>query len=1261
MGAAYSQSLSATGGTGGYTWSVSTGSLPAGLSLSSAGAISGTPTAPGTASFTVQVTDSANTSTTKPLSIAVAPAALSITTSSLPGGTVGASYSQSLSATGGTGGYTWSVSTGSLPAGLSLATTGAITGTPTASGTASFTVQATDSANTSTTKPLSIAIAPAALSITTSSLPGGTVGASYSQGLSATGGTGGYGWSIASGSLPSGLSLSDTGIVSGTPTDPGTTSFTVQLSDSANTSTTKPLSIAVAPAALNITTSSLPGGAVGTPYTQGLSATGGIGGYTWSTISGSLPAGLSLSASGSISGTPTAPGTASFTVQVTDGANASATKPLSITVNPPGLSITAAAPPPGTVGVAYQQTLSATGGTGPYTWSVTAGSLPPGLSLASNGAIGGTPTAAGTSSFTAQVTDSANATATQALSIAINPPPLTVATGSLPGATVGAGYQQALSATGGTGGFSWSTVSGALPAGLSLGSDGTIGGTPTATGASAFTVQVKDSSSAAASKALSITVSPALPPLQITTTSLLIATLGSAYSQSLTASGGTGAYTWSVTSGSLPGGLSLSASGKISGTPAQPGTSNFTVAVTDGITTSTRPLTLTVSAPFSISTSPLPAGTVGITYRTTLAANGAPPYTWTLASGQLPDGLTLNTLTGVILGTPTRAGTFAFKVQATDSTLATASADLTITIRTPLAITTASILSTGSAGAAYVQAFTAGGGSTPYSWSATGTLPAGLNFSATGRLTGTPTQVGSFPITVQVTDATSAKASAEYVVQIVSGLAIATPPVLPAATSGVPYSFTLQPAGGTPPYQWIVTSGSIPSGLTFTSAGLIGGTPTSSGTFNFSVSLTDGNSNTAQKAFTLTVAGPLSIASTTLPPGFTGAPYSQTLSASGGTQPYSWSVSAGSLPPGLILEAPTGLLTGTPTAAGNFQFTVSLTDANSISTQKQFALSIAAGLSITTPAQLPSATAGSAYRVDLAASGGNAPYSFSLVQGNLPAGLSLNGAAGTIEGTPTVAGTFNFLVQAADASNLTATRALTLTVGVPDLPAISITGVPGTLQPLQQPLVDVVLARPYPVPVTGTLNLAFTPSGSNPADDPAVQFSTGGRSATFTIPANTTHATFGAPSFGIQGGSSMGSIAVSVVSLSAAGISLPVPGGVAQTASVPAGPPVIRSLTLTRTSGGIQLDLVGLSPTRELNAARVTFQPASGTTIQNQDVLVPVADVAKAWFQDAQSAPFGSQFTLTLPFTFQGSVSISSVSVILVNGSGQSQAMSVNY
>ena len=107
------------------------------------------------------------------------------------------------------------------------------------------------------------------------------------------------------------------------------------MTDSANTSTTKPLSIVIAPQALNITTLSLPGGVVGVSYSQGLSAIGGIGGYTWSTLSGFLPAGLSLSAAGTIGGTPSAPGTSNFTVQVTDSANASASKLLSITETHP--------------------------------------------------------------------------------------------------------------------------------------------------------------------------------------------------------------------------------------------------------------------------------------------------------------------------------------------------------------------------------------------------------------------------------------------------------------------------------------------------------------------------------------------------------------------------------------------------------------------------------------------------------------------------------------------------------------------------------------------------------------------------------------------------------------------------------------------------------------------------------------------------------------------------------------------------------------
>ena len=160
-----------------------------------------------------------------------------IITTSPPNGVVGAAYSQTLSVAGGTTPYTWTLTSGTLPAGLTLNTsTGVISGTPTTAGTVSFTVQVTDASNQTDSKLLSVVIASAAnpLSITTAALPNGTVGTAYNQALTATGGTPPYGWSwtaAAGSSLPPGLNLSSTGTISGTPTMAGTFNLTVQVQD----------------------------------------------------------------------------------------------------------------------------------------------------------------------------------------------------------------------------------------------------------------------------------------------------------------------------------------------------------------------------------------------------------------------------------------------------------------------------------------------------------------------------------------------------------------------------------------------------------------------------------------------------------------------------------------------------------------------------------------------------------------------------------------------------------------------------------------------------------------------------------------------------------------------------------------------------------------------------------------------------------------------------------------------------------------------
>ena len=344
------------------------------------------------------------------------------------------------------------------------------------------------------------------------------------------------------------------------------------------------------------------------------------------------------------------------------------------------LNITSTAADDGVVGVAYNNAVTATGGQGSKSFSITGGALPDGLSMSASGVISGTPAGpVGTSSFTVQVSDSANtpATDTQALSIDIVLP-LDIDSVSLPDTAVGENYAGSVVAAEGTPPYAFSVVEGELPAGLSIGADGAVTGTvsPSAT-TETFTIEVSDSSSP---QLTFLYTDKVLVTLEITTAALADATGGVEYADSIGVRGGLPPYAFELIAGALPDGLEGPdpADGIISGTPEPACTASdatLTVQVTDG----DAPAQSDTRAGIDLAVNPATLDITAYDQRV-VASGGVPPYSFAITSGSLPSQLSLNANTGRITGTPDTLETRAFSVRVTDSCPDSVTQALSITV-----------------------------------------------------------------------------------------------------------------------------------------------------------------------------------------------------------------------------------------------------------------------------------------------------------------------------------------------------------------------------------------------------------------------------------------------------------------------------------------------------------------------------------------------------------------------------------------------------
>ncbi|HEY2090521.1 MAG TPA: putative Ig domain-containing protein [Thermoanaerobaculia bacterium] len=1041
---AFSQTFTQAGAIGGATFTTAS-ALPAGLSLSTGGVLSGTPTQSGSFPIVVTVTDGNGcTGTGSTYTLVIGCQVITVNAPATNTGTVNAAFSQQFTASNTIGTVTFTTSS-PLPGGITLASDGTISGTPIQTGSFPIVVTATDangcSGNSAT---YTLTIGCQVIGVTNPATTTGTASAVFSQTFTAGNTIGSVTFTTAS-ALPTGLTLSTGGVLSGTPTQTGSFPIVVTATDANGCSGSgATYTLVIGCQTITVTNPANNVGTVSSLFSEQFTQSGAIGTATFSTAS-SLPTGLTLSSAGLLSGTPTQSGSFPIVVTVTDGngcTGTSATYTLTIncqiiTVNNPSSNSDAA----GTALVAANFTFTQSGAVGGATFT-TASTLPTGVTLTTAGVLTGTPSQGGSFPIVVTVTDGNGCTGTNpSYTLTITCPVITVTNPGVNSGTAGVAFGQTFTQSGGIGTITWSE-SGPLPSGITLNSStGVLSGTTHQVGSFPITVTATDQNGCQGSGS-TYTLTIGCQTVTVTNPATNTGTVDAAFTATFTVSGILDTVTWSET-GSLPAGVTLnSATGVLSGTPTVSGSFPITVKATDtNGCFGTSSYTLTINCQTITVTNPATTtGVVDTPFSQTFtqsAAHGTATFT---TASPLPAGLTLSTA-GVLSGTPTVKGSFSIVVTVTDSNgCQGTSAPYPLVINCQTITVNNPATNTGTAGTPFSQTFTQSGAHATATFTTASTLPSGFSLSTAGVLSGTTTQHGSFPIVVTVTDANGCTGTGStYTLNIGCNAILVTNP---ANTSGtVASAFSEQfTSSGTLISATYTTASTLPTGITLSSSGLLSGTPTQSGSFPIVVTVTDGNGCAGSgSTYTLTIAcNVIGVTNAVNNSGTAGTLFSATFTQSGGNGTITWS-ETGALPAGITLGTSTGVLSGTTSVTGSFPITVTATDGNGCTgTGATYTLIINCQTVTVTNPGVTSVQAGTAFDQAFTATGilGTATWSET---GALPSGITLNTSTGHLAGTSNAIGSYPITVKATDTNGCFGTSSYTLTVTCPTI-TVSRTG-----------------------------------------------------------------------------------------------------------------------------------------------------------------------------------------------------------------------------
>ena len=744
-----------------------------------------------------------------------------------------------------------------------------------------------------------------------------------------------------------------------------------------------------------------------------------------------------------------------------------------LAVGLPALAFVVSGPPPyATRGVGFSGQAIAGGGTAPYTFSVAPGTLPPGLQIDSTGLISGTPTHAGTYTFTITAVDSNNVSGSGSASIIVAGTPLTMSPATIPQGHLGVSYSPVtVSVLGGVGPYTVS-VSSTLPPGITFDTTTlTFSGTPTT--ANYYTVDLLLQDQAAD---LSGYEYP-LPVPDIQPSALSDGVLNNSYGASFYTVGfilGAGfTPTLSVGAGSLPPGLSLSSANNfISGTPTKVGLYPFTIHAAGGGIVADRAYSINILALPPIGIGAVPSGTVGVPYSQQVPVfNATPPLTVTQTSGTIPPGLTLSS-SGLISGTPTQFGNNPIGLSVQDSTGRTATGGITLAILAPPLSVGPATIPDGAVGQNYSVTFVGSGGLAPYHYTSSGIVP-GLSLdAASGVLSGKPTSGGTYNIAILAEDNHLTMGSQSYTFTITGNTPpfTLTPLTLPNGTAGKIYHWGVNAGGDQLPVTFTVSGGTPPPGLVFTQIPdgvVIDHVPTTPGLYQFQLTGTDTSNRSVSQDYSINIASQaITVGPSSIPAAISTVPYSVTFTATGGTPPYIYSMIGTAAGPQL---SPDGTLSGIPNS-GQWSFTIQATDSTGVTGSWDYRFIVSPATLIVTPLQLPAGALGTPYSVSMAGNQGTPPYTFSLSSGPLPGGITLT-PSGALAGTPQQAGLFNNIsITAHDSAGAAGSRTYQLLIN----------GAAITLGPNSLP--DAVLNQPYTAQLTasgGTPPYTFTRPSAN--------------------------------------------------------------------------------------------------------------------------------------------------------------------------------------